>query len=145
MISCTEFIPAYSEMFKFIEKKNGKDAVIDFWKYLSRVYLTDSLKKLVEEYGLRGCWMYWSQSLNEEAADFSMEIDEEKGEFEINMYKCPSKGMLLKTEQIDPYKDYCEHCSWLYRIVLEPLGYKYDYDMSCSDQAKCRLKIKREC
>ena len=27
MISCTEFIYSYSELFKFIEKKGGKDAI----------------------------------------------------------------------------------------------------------------------
>ena len=35
MISCTEFIPAYSELFKFLESKGGKQAVVDFWNYLS--------------------------------------------------------------------------------------------------------------
>ena len=28
MISCTEFIPAYSELFKFLESKSGKQAVL---------------------------------------------------------------------------------------------------------------------
>ena len=30
MISCTEFIPAYSELFRFLHKKYGKQAVIKF-------------------------------------------------------------------------------------------------------------------
>ncbi|MCK4465884.1 MAG: hypothetical protein KAU83_09245, partial [Bacteroidales bacterium] len=71
MISCTEFIPAYSELFKYIEEKEGKAAVVDFWNYLSDIFLTN-LKDLVIKNGIRGCWMYWNHTLNEEAADFTM-------------------------------------------------------------------------
>ena len=143
MISCTEFIPAYSELFKYLEKKGGKEAVIDFWKYLSENFLKDSLKKYVEEEGIKGCFTYWSHTLNEEAADFEMTLDEEKGEFVIDMIKCPSKSILLETDHIEPYIDYCEHCDWLYRLILEPLGYSYEMDMSKCDEAKCKLTIKR--
>lgn len=144
MISCIEFIPAYSEMFKFIEKKGGKQDVIEFWKYLSDKYLSGSLKKRAEKDGLKGCWDYWNKALNEEAADFEMTIDEDEGVFSISMFKCPSKALLLETEHIEPYKDYCEHCDWLYRLVLEPLGFIYDFDMKGCDKASCRVKIKKE-
>lgn len=72
MISCTEFIPSYSGLFKYLEKKHGKKAVIDFWNYLSDKFLTN-FKELVIENGIRGCWIYWNKILNEEAADFTME------------------------------------------------------------------------
>ena len=49
MISCTDFIPAYSELFKYLERVGGKEAVIDFWEYLSDKFLWN-LKNLVEEY-----------------------------------------------------------------------------------------------
>lgn len=35
MISCTEFIPAYSYFFKFLEEKGGHEAVMSFWEYLT--------------------------------------------------------------------------------------------------------------
>ena len=109
MISCTDFIPAYSELFKYLESKGGKKAVVDFWEYLSDNFL-GNLKSLVEKNGIRGCWVYWSHTLNEEAADFTMELDEDKGEFVINMHRCPSKGRLIKESHIEPYRDYCERC-----------------------------------
>ena len=141
MISCTEFIPAYSELFKYLEERGGKQKVVEFWEYISDEYLKDSLKKHVEEAGIRGCWNYWSHSLNEEAAAFTMELDEDNGEFSITIHACPSKGLLLDMEHMEPYSDYCEHCNVLYRRVLEPLGYDYFfYDEEC-DKAKCRLKI----
>ena len=141
MISCTEFIPAYSELFKYLESKGGKTAVKDFWNYLSDNFL-GNLKSLVEENGIRGCWMYWSHALNEEAADFTMELDEKAGEFSITMHHCPSKGRLLDYSHIEPYRDYCEHCDVLYRRVFEPLGYEYDIDLSESDRARCKLHLR---
>ncbi len=142
MISCTEFIPFYSELFKYLEKKQGKAAVTDFWNYLSDIFLTN-LKDHVVRSGIRGCWDYWSKTLTEEAADFTMELDEENGEFSITMHHCPSKGLLLKAEHLEPYRDYCEHCDVLYRRVLEPLGYTYELDRSQTDHARCRLWVRR--
>jgi hypothetical protein len=141
MISCTEFIPAYNELFRFIEEKEDKAAVICFWEYLSDTFLTN-LKDLVVEHGIQGCWIYWSKTLTEEAADFSMEMDDEAEEFSITMHHCPSKGRLLEDKQIEPYRDYCEHCDVLYRRVLEPLGYKYELDRSRTDYARCYLRVK---
>ena len=71
MIPCTHFIPAYSELFKFLEEKGGPRAVHDFWCYLSDNFL-GNLRDLVEKHGLEGCWQYWNHTLNEEAADFTM-------------------------------------------------------------------------
>lgn len=144
MISCTEFIPAYSELFKYLEERDGKQKVVEFWEFISDEYLKDSLKEEVEKAGIRGCWNYWSHTLNEEAADFTMELDEENGVFSITMHHCPSKGMLLSMEHMQPYADYCEHCDVLYRRVLEPLGYRYDFDDSQCDRAACSIKVTKK-
>ena len=143
MIACTDFIPAYSEMFKSLEKLGGPDAVQDFWEYLSDTFL-GNLKKLVEEKGIRGCWEYWSHTLNEEAADFTMELDEEAGTFKIDMNYCPSMGRLIELKHVEPYHDYCRHCDVLYRRALEPLGYEYTIDMCQSDKAQCSLTVKKK-
>lgn len=142
MISCTEFIPAYSELFKFIEHKGGKKAVLDYWEHISANGI-NQLRDLVVENGIRGCFMYWSHTLNEEAADFTMTLDEDAGEFEIVMHYCPSKGRLLEFKHIEPYHSYCEHCGVLYRRILESLGYEYEYDMSECDKARCRLTVRK--
>ena len=143
MISCTEFIAAYSELFKYLEKIGGKPAVINFWEYLSDNFLTN-LKSLVEQNGIRGCWEYWKKTLNEEAADFTMELDENKGEFRITMHHCPSQGRLLEYKHIEPYRDYCEHCGLLYRRVLEPLGYDYQFNPPEPGEASCSIVVKRK-
>lgn len=140
MISCTEFIPAYSELFKFIEQKEDREAVTRFWNYLSDHFLMN-LKNHVVKNGIKGCWTYWSKTLKEEAADFTMELDEDAGIFSITMHHCPSKGRLLKDKHIQPYHDYCKHCDVLYRRVLEPLGYKYELDLTQTDLARCFITV----
>jgi len=142
VIPCTDFIPAYSEFFRYLEETGGRAAVVRFWECLSDRFL-GNLRALVEERGLAGCWEYWSRTLNEEAADFAMTLDEERGEFSIEMRRCPSKGRLLEARHIEPYRDYCGHCDVLYRRVLEPLGYAYDLDLSDCGRAACRVTIRR--
>lgn len=142
MISCTEFIPAYSELFKYLEEKGGFQAVLDYWECIAAEGI-GRLRELVVENGIRGCYMYWSHTLNEEAADFTMTLDEEAGEFSIDMHHCPSKGRLLEFGHMKPYPRYCEHCDVLYRRVLEPLGYRYDYDLSRCGMAACTLRVKK--
>jgi hypothetical protein len=141
MISCTEFIPAYSEGFKYFEKIGGRSAVEKFWSNLSDKYLKDTLTKLVAEEGLEGCNTYWSHSLNEEAADFKMVLDEIKGEFTIDLFKCPSMGMLNKLTYLEPYHSYCDHCPALYKPIIERVGYNYDEDRSNCKNASCTVKI----
>ena len=64
MISCTEFIPMYSEMFKYMEEKDGHDAVMKFWHHIADIYVRERLGKLAAEKGLAACWEYWSHFLN---------------------------------------------------------------------------------
>lgn len=142
MISCTEFIPAYSSYFDYLDQKAGYPAVVAFWEYLSDNFL-HNLRDLVTQKGLEGCYEYWSHTLNEEAADFVMTLDDEAGVFTIDMKACPSKGRLLELKHMKPYPHYCEHCDVLYRRVLEPLGYTYDIDMSRVDKAQCTLTVRK--
>ena len=142
MISCTEFIPAYSEGFKFIDEKKGRREVEKFWRYLSDLFVKERLGSLVSEEGLEGCFTYWTQALNEEAADFRMVFDGITGEFRSVMRRCPSKGMLNSLEYMVPYRFYCDHCPALYAPVLEQYGYKYEKDMSNIHKASCSSVIK---
>lgn len=144
MISCTEFIPAYSELFAFLDEKYGRDEVERYWEFLfnpdgGRMPLTE----MVEKEGIRGCYTYWSGTLNEEAADFTMYLNEEKGWFMIAMHRCPSKGKLLDMQDaygITPYHDYCLHCDH-YRESVEAGGLKYIYNFAGVDHAACNILI----
>lgn len=144
MISCTEFIPAYSELFTFLAKEKGRAEVDKFWAYL---FEPDGkgipLINFVEKEGIRGCYTYWSGSLNEEAADFSMYVNEKRGFFLLDMHRCPSKGRLLELKETDgvtPFPEYCLHCDY-YRHAVEKIGLKYIYNFSGMDKAACSLLI----
>ena len=143
MISCTEFIPAYSELFKFLDAQGGKEAVVKFWEHLSDSFL-NNLRDLAATKGVAGCFEYWSHTLTEEAADFRMVVDEEKGVLETEMRHCPSMGRLIELKHIEPYEHYCEHCDTLYRRVLEPLGFEYHIDLSTCKEARCSISIKKK-
>ena len=141
MISCTEFIPAYSELFKYLHAKGGKEAVVEFWESLSDFFLKN-LREYAARKGVAGCFEYWSHTLTEEAADFRMVLDEKNAVLEIEMRKCPSRGMLNSLQHIEPYEHYCDHCDTLYRRVLEPMGMEYNIDLSTCKEARCRLIVK---
>lgn len=144
MISCTEFIPCYSELFTYLEEKHGREEVDRFWEFLfepdgKSIPLINFLK----EEGVHGCWTYWTGTLNEEAADFTMYLNEKRGFYFLNMHHCPSKGRLLSLQDeigIEPYHDYCLHCDH-YRAAAEKAGLKYIYNFIGTDKAACSTLI----
>ena len=144
MISCTEFIPSYSELFTYIEEKYGRAEVDNFWAYLFEPKDDGiPLIKHIREEGIRGCFTYWTGTLNEEAADFTMMLNEKQGWFKIKMHRCPSKGRLLKLQDeigITPYHDYCLHCD-NYRMSISKIGLEYIYDFDGVDKAACTLFV----
>lgn len=142
MISCTEFIPAYSTLFTYLEETWGPEEVPAYWgKHF------DPLKHPVYSYvskeGLRGCFSYWSVTLNEEAADFTMYLNEKRGFYLLNMHRCPSKGRLLELKDaigVEPYRNYCLHCDH-YRASVEACGLSYIYNFQGVDKAACSILI----
>jgi len=141
MISCTEFIPSYSELFSYLDENKGGHAEVErFWTYLFEptgkgIPLINFAKKD----GLRGCWNYWMGTLHEEAADCIKIINEKDGWIYSEMLYCPSKGRLLELEKelgIKPYYDYCGHCDY-YRASLEQVGLTWFRNHIGVDEAKC--------
>ena len=144
MISCTEFIPAYSELFSYLDEKYGRAEVDAFWDYLFEPTGDGiPLINFVKKEGIRGCYSYWAGTLNEEAASFTMYFNEKRGYYQEVMHKCPSKGRLLALKDeigIEPYKDYCLHCD-CYRAAIEKVGLKYIYNFAGTDHASCSMLI----
>lgn len=142
MISCTEFIPLYSELFNYIEDNADYAAVRRYWAYLKSFSSDHSLAAKMEKYnGLRACWEYWSHTLPEEAADFIMTWDEEEEYFEILMRHCPSRGMLNDFAHLEPYHSYCAHCADLYAPIMASFGFDSFEDYTRVDEAKCLLSF----
>ncbi len=144
MISCTEFIPSYSELFSYLDEHYGYEEVQRFWTYLfaptgKGIPLINFLKKD----GLRGAWDYWCGTLKEEAADCTRYFNEKEGWIRARMHYCPSKGRLLELEKelgIKPYPHYCDHCDY-YRAALEMEGFCTIRDHLDVDKASCNSMI----
>ncbi len=143
MISCTQFIPLYSEFFKYLEKRGGYDAVMEYWYYISDNSIGDktnpnSLISFIERDGpFEGAINYWNHTLTEEACDILMIHDYNKRYSYNLMRHCPSRGMLNSLGHIEPYHNYCEHCKVIYSRVLEKYGIVYERDHSKIDNAEC--------
>jgi len=137
MISCTEFIPAYSELFKFIDEANGRQAVYDFWNSLFQPE-NSPLNHLIPKYGkMGGCWENWYVVFTEEACDNTMLNNEEAGYQACCMHHCPSKGRFKKLGYMEPFDEYCKHCD-SYQIVFDKYGIKNLMDYRGNEEAKCR-------
>ena len=140
MISCTEFIPSYSELFKYIDEHYGYPAVQAFWTYL---FKPDGkgipLINFVKKDGLKGAFDYWAGTLKEESADVTRVMNLKQGWIKSTMHYCPSKGRLLQLQEelgIEPYAHYCDHCDY-YRAALEQAGIESINDYTDVDRATC--------
>lgn len=145
MISCTEFIPSYSELFSYLDENLGGHAEVErFWEYLFKpdgkgIPLINFAKKD----GLRGCWEYWKGTLTEEAADVDKYMNADAGWIYSIMHYCPSKGRLLELEKeigLKPYYDYCGHCDY-YRAALEEVGLTWFRNHIRVDEASCQSTL----
>jgi len=143
MISCTEFIPMYSEFFKFLEKQGGYDEVLTYWYHIPDTSLGDetnphSMVSFIKQYGgYDGAKKYWGHTTPEEACDIYGVEDKVNRYSYSHMRYCPSRAMLNSFKHIEPYHNYCEHCKIIYSRVLEKYGVIYERDHSKVANAEC--------
>jgi len=144
MISCTEFIPLYSEFFKYLDKRGGYDAVLAYWYHISDTSLGDrsnphSMVSFIEKVGngYDGAHAYWGHTTSEEACDTYSVKDPVQRYSYSEMRYCPSRAMLNSLGHIEPYEHYCEHCKIIYSRVLEKYGVVYERDHSLVHLAQC--------
>ncbi|MBE6957262.1 MAG: hypothetical protein E7450_07410 [Ruminococcaceae bacterium] len=146
MISCTEFVPLYSEFFRFLEEREGFDAVMRYWLFISGRNVGNranpySLSSFLERYKdnpLEGAWKYWCRALSEEASDVIRVYNPKENYIFGRMRHCPSRGRLNALEHIEPYHAYCEHCGVVYAPTLKEFGLVMERDHSKVDRAECR-------
>jgi len=141
MISCTEFILAYNEIFNFLHRRHGREAVRELWVGISDNFL-GNLRELVAEEGISGMEKYWTRTLTEEGADYRMFVEDDV--FIIEMHRCPSVGTLRNAPHIKKYPDYCEHCGVLYSRIVKDYGFSYQIEYLDPDKGRCRITIRRK-
>ena len=139
MISCTEFIYVYSDLFKFLHEKGGKQKVIELWEGIREEFLLN-LREHIRQEGLKGMLRYWSHTLGEEGGRHHMTLYDDM--FVIDMHDCPSAKKVFQSGRVEPYADYCEHCEWLYPPMIREFGYECDYSIIDCEKGRCRLTVR---
>lgn len=150
MISCTEFIPLYSEFFKYLHSRGGYDAVLAYWYHISDTSIGDPtnphsmvycIEKRIREghphAAFQGALDYWRHTGTEEALDSRSVVDSKHPYNYSELLYCPSRGMLNDLEHISPYENYCEHCKVIYNRVLDKYGISFVRDHSKVHLAQC--------
>ncbi len=145
MISCTEFVPLYSDFFKHLDKIGGHAEVEKYWAYVSEHRLGDKNNPLTlisflerAEIPFFGARDYWGLTLAEEKSDYVTAVDMEKHFSSSHMRRCPSKGKLLEITHNEPYYDYCGHCEAIFKPLLAKYGLTYEMDLTHCDRAECK-------
>jgi len=140
MISCTEFIWVYNELFRFLEERGGKEKVVEFWRGISEVFLKNLRDSIASE-GLRGMYRYWSRTLGEEGGRYRLSLYEDM--FVIDMHECPSAKLVHQSGRVIPYEDYCEHCRLIYPPLIEAFGYEVEYHIISPERGECRMVVRK--
>jgi hypothetical protein len=140
VISCTEFIWVYSELFRFLEKQGGEEELRAFWKGISDNFL-QNLREYIQQDGLKGMHRYWSHTLGEEGGRHVLTLYDDL--FVIDMHDCPSARLVHQGGRVEPYGKYCEHCRWLYPPLIREFGYEVDYDIISCEKGRCRMTVRR--
>ena len=145
MISCTEFVPLYSDFFKYMDRIGGHEEVEKYWAYVQEHRLGDknnpkSMISYLEraEIPFFGAREYWGGTLSEEKSDYISVVNLEKHFSFSHMRRCPSKGKLLEIKHNEPYYDYCGHCQAIFTGLLAKYGLTYEMDLTDCDKAECR-------
>ncbi len=139
MISCTEFIWVYNELFRFLESQGGEEKVIEFWKGISDNFL-ENLRDCIRNEGLKGMNRYWTHTLGEEGGRYQLSLYDDM--FVLDMHDCPSAKLIHESGRVGPYAKYCEHCRWLYPPVIEDFGYDVEYEIISCEKGQCRMTVR---
>lgn len=126
MLGAYDFCGHYEWTFQWLDQKGGHDLVRAYW--LEAISKDSQLhaRDLIFNEGFEGMLKYWGHTLLEEspAQEFSMSHNEKC--IRIDMHDCPSKGFLLRNN-LEQYRDYCDHCMGWIGPMLGEAGYVIDH------------------
>ena len=135
------FFELYNHTFAFLERQFGFEAVTRYWQYISDQSLVD-LEHLIRSKGFKGMEEYWRATFGQEGADYDMQVGEDF--FQTRVKRCPPVQW-LKSQGVDCYPRYCEHCRVLYERVAERCGYDMQYlEPDQTTGACCGLRFTRK-
>ena len=97
-----------------METKGGYDEVLRYWDYTSDTYVETLLGPLADEKGILVLLGILGACAQRGSCGFHHDIGPRRNrKLIIDMHHCPSKGLLLELDYMEPYHAYCKHCDIL--------------------------------
>jgi hypothetical protein len=125
MIGVQDFIRYYDWTFEYLRRQYGEEAVERYWAEAIAFNSQNHAYVLIQAKGLEGMAEYWGHTLDSEEAGYRATL--EPDHFRIDMYECPSKGLLIKIGQ-EEYHDYCQHCIGWIKPIMDASGFSIDHE-----------------
>ena len=123
MIGAQDFITYLDWTFEYVRRNFGEEAVTEFWT--KSLFVQRQAWPKLKAKGIRGAAEHWGWQLDSEAAGCTNTLTE--AYFRIDMFDCPSKGMLMRIDQ-EAYHDYCNHCIAWIKPVTDDAGMVVDHE-----------------
>ncbi len=125
MIGVQDFIRYYDWTFEYLRRQYGEEAVERYWAEAIAFNSQNHANLLIQAKGLEGMAEYWGHTLDSEEAGYRATL--KPGYLRIDMYDCPSKGLLIKIGQ-EEYHDYCQHCIGWIKPIMDAAGFSIDHE-----------------
>lgn len=137
MLGCAEFCAYYDWTFEYLRRMYGEEAVQRYWREAISQDSQRHAFALIKAKGFEGMDEYWGHTLAEEEAGYVMTAG--PGFRRIDMYACPSLGLLLK-RGMQYYHDYCDHCMGWIGPLLEQCGFEINHEHNHQGQCYCEIR-----
>jgi hypothetical protein len=117
MLGCHEFCGYYDWTFHFVRRRWGAAAVARLWAEAIGGESQQHYAEAGRAAGLAGLYRTWIQTGEEEACDWTFQLDEQRNVLRWDMRQCPSRGFLL-AHDLNADEDYCDHCmGWMVPLL----------------------------
>ena len=140
MIPSDHFVRFYNEIFKFLLKKGGQDALEEYFLEISRHQETHCLELFKK--GLQGMIDYWATIKEEENCDSDGVVIQGKHGLISKgfMNGCPSLTKVIDNDA-EPCREYCLHCPGWVLPLMSKVNIYYVYDLISLDMPRCQTTI----
>lgn len=125
MIGVQDFIRYYNWTFEYLRRHYDEEAVQRYWAEAIAFNSQNHANVLIQAKGLEGMAEYWGHTLQSEEAGYRATLGSDH--FRIDMYECPSKGLLIEIGQQE-YHDYCQHCMGWIKPIMDGAGFLIDHE-----------------
>ena len=141
MIGTYDFCAHYEWTFAWLEAAGGEQLLQEYWTDAIGEDSQRHAAELIQGQGFEGMMKYWGHTLAEESPEKGYHMTQSPSMVRCDMHDCPSKGFLIKNN-LQQYKDYCNHCIAWIRPVVERAGFRIDHEHN--HQGQCWWEFREQ-